>query len=564
MPSPVFLSYSHKDRKWLADLRTMLAPDVRDGVVDVWWDGVLKPSQRWREEIQAALAGARVAVLLVSPDSLASDFIVNEELAYLLDAARHRGVTILWALLAPCRYERTPLRDLQALHDLDRPLNSLRGAARGKALKAICEGIVEAVDGTSPAAHRGPSLSAASLSIDIDLGRLPTSGPLFVGRDVELARLDAAWEDPSLHVLTFVAFGGVGKSSLVARWLDGMAAAGWRGARRVLDWSFYSQGTEERVTSADRFLDYALGFFGDSDPTQGAARDRGLRLAELIRREKTLLVLDGVEPLQQPPNHPLAGRLKDPGLAALLKSLAGSNPGLCVVTTRERIADLESFPKAAPQLNLETLSPEAGAELLRQLGVKGKDSVRAASAELGNHALALTLFGNYLGRAYGGDVRKRREVDLGQADERQGGHALRVIGAYTRWLGEGRELAILRLLGLFDRPAAKEALAALRARPEIPGLTEPLVGLSEEEWQWSVSSLREHGFLLPAAERGGMRLHLCDTHLEWARLDLQQGNTEAARKHVAAARKIVNETGYKRREREVAWLEALTPGPYRH
>jgi hypothetical protein len=44
----------------------------------------------------------------------------------------------------------------------------------------------------------------------------------------------------------------------------------------------------------------------------------------------------------------------------------------------------------------------------------------------------------------------------------------------------------------------RKALAALRARPEIPGLTEPLVALSEEEWQWAVSSLREHGFLLPA------------------------------------------------------------------
>jgi len=59
--------------------------------------------------------------------------------------------------------------------------------------------------------------------------------------------------------------------------------------------------------------------------------------------------------------------------------------------------------------------------LLRQLGVKGKESeLRAASADLGNHALALTLFGNYLGRACGGDVRRRKEVDLGQVAERLG------------------------------------------------------------------------------------------------------------------------------------------------
>ena len=60
------------------------------------------------------------------------------------------------------------------------------------------------------------------------------------------------------------------------------------------------------------------------------------------------------------------------------------------------------------------------------------------------------------------------------------------------------------------------------------------------------------------AERGGMRLHLCDAHLEGARLALRQGDPEAARRHVVRARKLVTETGYKRREREVAWLAGRT------
>ena len=335
-------------------------------------------------------------------------------------------------------------------------------------------------------------------TLRLDLGRLPIAGPLLIGRETELARLDAAWEDPGLHILTFVAFGGMGKSALVSHWLDRMATDGWRGAWRVLDWSFYSQGTEERVTSADRFLDHALTWFGDPD-FKGAPRDRGLRLAELVRQEKTLLVLDGVEPLQHPPTSPLAGRLKDPDLAAFLKGLAGLHPGLCVVTTREHITDLDGFPKTAPQSDLEALSPEAGAELLKLLGVKGKDSeLLAASREFDNHALTLTLLGGYLSRACGGDVRRRKEVDLAGADQRKGGHALRVIGKYAEWLGEGPELAALRLLGLFDRPADPKALAALRAKPAIPGLTEPLMDLGEEAWHWALSNLREHGLLLAA------------------------------------------------------------------
>ncbi len=316
------------------------------------------------------------------------------------------------------------------------------------------------------------------------IGRLPIPGPLLIGRKAELDRLDAAWKDPAVHLLVLVAFGGMGKSALVSHWMDGMAAAGWPGARRVFDWSFYSQGTEERVTSAERFFDEALSFFGDPDPKAGAPRDRGLRLAELIRREKTLLVLDGVEPLQHPPNSALAGRLKDPGLAALLKSLAGGNPGLCVVTTRERITDLDASPKTAPQEDLEALSSQAGAELLRQLGVVGKDSeLLSASEELRDHALAVTLLGGYLTKAKGGDVRRRKDIDLAGADAKKGGHALRVIGAYARWLGEGPELSVLRLIGLFDRPASPKALAALRAEPAIPGLTDSLRGTAEEDWK---------------------------------------------------------------------------------
>ncbi|MFL6197676.1 MAG: hypothetical protein ACJ76J_00730, partial [Thermoanaerobaculia bacterium] len=142
---------------------------------------------------------------------------------------------------------------------------------------------------------------------------------------------------------------------------------------------------------------------------------------------------------------------------------------------------------------------EAGAELLKQLGVKGKASeLLAASREFGNHALTLTLLGGYLSRACGGDVRRRKEVDLAGADKIKGGRALRVIGTYAKWLGKGPELAALRLLGLFDRPAQPKALAALRAKPAIPGLTEPLVDLGEQAWQLALSNLREHGLLLPA------------------------------------------------------------------
>jgi hypothetical protein len=133
----------------------------------------------------------------------------------------------------------------------------------------------------------------------------------------------------------------MGKTSLVTTWMAALASQGWRGAERVFDWTFYSQGTsDQRNASADTFIAAALRAFGDPDPTQGSPWERGERLARLVRKLRCLLVLDGLEPLQYPPG-PMRGKLKDPGVEALLKGLVASNDGLCIVTTREKLTDIE-------------------------------------------------------------------------------------------------------------------------------------------------------------------------------------------------------------------------------
>jgi tetratricopeptide (TPR) repeat protein len=493
----VFISYSHKDEGWKDRLVSHLKA-LSVEALDIWDDRRIGAGADWFREIQAAMDRAAVAVLLVSADFLASGFIRNTEVPHLLNRRRADGLLVIPLFVRPSPWTAVDwLAAIQGRPKDAKPLSECRKSRADKHLADLALEIQSHL--TAPTAsplsrgreegrrERGPG---GEVQPRLDLGRLPIAGRLLIGRETELAQLDAAWDDPGLHVLTFVAFGGTGKSALVSHWLDRMSAAGWRGARRVLDWSFYSQGTEERVTSAERFLDHALAWFGDPDFKAGAPRDRGLRLADLVRQEKTLLVLDGVEPLQHPANHPLAGRIKDPGLAALLKGLAGGNPGLCVVTTRERIADLESFTRTAPQVDLEALSPESGAELLQAFGVQGKTKeLRAASEEFGNHALTLTLLGTYLKDIWGGDVRHYREVALlEEADET--GHAGRVIASYAKSL-ENPELEVLRLLGLFDRPAKPAQLKALRAEPPIEGLTETIGLAHEARFRKAVARLRK-------------------------------------------------------------------------
>jgi hypothetical protein len=323
----------------------------------------------------------------------------------------------------------------------------------------------------------------------IAASRLPSSTSL-IGRESELAMLDAAWSgDAKKNVVTIVAFGGVGKSTLAAHW----AATRYDDVERYFDWSFYRQG------SSDVFLKTALEFFGDAELAASAADgwQKGERLAQLAGQHRTVLILDGLEPLQDAKT----GELRDPALKALLRGLAARNGGLCVVTTRQEIPDLDTFRNtSAPQWKLERLSKEAGASLLKNLRVRGTAiELETLAGDFKGHALTLTLLGTFLAEAHGGDIRRRDMVSLHEADsEETSGHAFRVMEAYELWLArDGRhvELAILRLLGLFDRPATPDCLGALRQAPAIKGLTNSLVKLTDAQWNVAVKRLVQLGFI---------------------------------------------------------------------
>ena len=206
----------------------------------------------------------------------------------------------------------------------------------------------------------------------ISVARLPVTGSDVFGREEDIAFLDDAWANQDVNVVTIVAWAGVGKSTLVNHWLRRMAAEHYRSAQLVFGWSFYRQGSSGGTSSADEFLDAALTWFGDPDPRIGTAWEKGERLAKLIAHRRTLLVLDGLEPLQNPPG-PQEGRLREPSLQALLRELAAFNTGLCVITTRLPVADIADHERtSAPRRDLEQLSSDAGAKLLRALGVKGR------------------------------------------------------------------------------------------------------------------------------------------------------------------------------------------------
>ncbi len=118
--------FSHKDVKWLERIRVHLMPLEREGVVETWDDTRIKPGSDWRGEIRKALDSAKVIVLLISADFLASDFIEHDELPPLLTASQEEGALILPLIISPSRFTRVAgLAQFQSVNSPDRPLNRL-------------------------------------------------------------------------------------------------------------------------------------------------------------------------------------------------------------------------------------------------------------------------------------------------------------------------------------------------------------------------------------------------------------------------------------------------------
>ena len=488
----IFISYSHQDEAWKDRLIPHFSTLQKHGLLEVWHDRQIEGGANWFQEIEKAAKSAMMAILLISENFFKSTFIIEKEVPWLLERQKKGLVRILPLIVEPCEWNQVDwLKPILAKPKDGRPLSIGTTDQIGADLRAFAREAAELL--SRDILKASPQATQPVPPDKIYLSRLPTTRGELFGREQETAILCNAWADPHTNILTLVAWGGVGKTALVNEWLNGMAKDNYRGAERVYGWSFYSQGTrEDRQVAADEFLAHALSWFGDQTSQAKPPWDKGVRLAELLRKQKTLLILDGVEPLQYPLGE-MQGRLKDQGLQALLKELAHFNPGLCVVTTRVAVADLSHKEKSSvKRIELENLSPEAGTQLLKDFELKGTEiELRAAATEFAGHALALNLLGSYLAVVHDGDIRKRDLIPQLTEDEEQGGHARRVMESYERWLTSTPELDILYLMGLFDRPAEKGAIAVLLVAPPILGLTSNLQNLPFAKLQYALKRLRD-------------------------------------------------------------------------
>jgi hypothetical protein len=492
MPEPirakhydVFVSYKRSN----GDIRDALIEALQEAKLSVWWDAKLQ-SGPWREQLADRIVNSKLTVALWSEQAAAAPDEVLDEMI------QARGLK----RLLPIRTDTAGIPSRFAeQHFL--PFDGWNDPAMRKAqLEAI---VAEVRCRIGAPAYRVIEAGAATTLIATpEFGDIPGAPDKLIGRDTELEMLRDAWASRApkkVNAIVLHALGGAGKSALLRTFANELLAAGGGGASRVYGWSAYSQGSgEQKRADADSFISKALGEFGWRGELPRDPVERARALAKLIQKERVLLLLDGLEPLQDAPNVN-KGRFKDKGLAELVKLLAAHNPGLVLLTTRQEVPELVGFGPLVINHPLEDLSDSAGADLLVELGVHGRQrDLEAAVREVQGHALSVTLLGTYLAEVCGGDIRHRDQFDFAHivlspeeqselltdktiVPAKRAGKVMRgYLAQFDKLAKEGAsdglggpELALLNLLGLFDRPADGPAVDALLAR-HIPGLTDDL------------------------------------------------------------------------------------------
>lgn len=198
MRDQIFISYCQKDRAWLDRLRVHLQPRARNRKLSVWDDTQIRAGDDWQQKISDALKRARVAVLLVSPDFLATDFIIDHELPSLLTIAEEGGLKVIWIPLRACAYEETNISKYKSAHPPDRPLDNLSESDAAGALEEICKEIQETfLEKREPEYHCYLSYDVADRNFVYKLvDRLEKSGIRIIADSIgPLKDHNASWID---------------------------------------------------------------------------------------------------------------------------------------------------------------------------------------------------------------------------------------------------------------------------------------------------------------------------------------------------------------------------------
>lgn len=500
----VFVCYSHKDKKYL----DLLLKHIDDKLLNVWSDEKIEGAEHWEEEIQKALESCNCGILILSANFFNSKFIKNVEVEKLLQNQYEKNTYLLPILAEHCNIDKYKwISRKEVLPKGFKAIENIKKRNHNKEAVKIVQRVEKLLQKQPEQIKKEEKDSHSVASINypdyIAVNNFPESNDDFFGREKHFDILDKAWDDEQVNILSFIAFGGIGKTSLIDNWLKRMKKDHYRGAKNIFMWSFYSQGSEEdRQVTATEFLLKACKFFGVKIKSKKTPYQQGIELADIISKQRALIVLDGLEPLQSSLED--MGEIKDNDLQVLLQRLSRQNKGLVVITSRIKLASIDNQYE-----ELETLEDSEGAELLKSFDLNGSiKELEQISKDFDGHALSLKLLGSYTKVVLGKDINRINEIESLRDDKSKSSkHATRMLNSYKKYLQRERkiELDILKLLGFFDRAISFEVIDVLKNKHLIGNINDSLIEVSEIAWKYALENLKKL-HLISASEK------VLDTH----------------------------------------------------
>src|SRR5262245_32663933 len=352
----VFISYSHRDGKWLKRLRTHLRELERRGLVELWDDTRIRPGSEWRKEIRDALDSARAAVLLVSADFIASDFIAENELPPLLSAAESDGVTILPLILSASLYEEIEnLARFQSVNPPSKPLIELNKGEQERYLVELSKAVLRAVEGgeKSPV-DPNPSKRRPIFNLPLPRNRF------FIGREYIPERLRTEFQSGE-RVQALSGLGGIGKTQTALEY-----AYQNRESYKVVLWA----KARSRESLVADYVTMARRLNLPEKNAQDESEAAGAVKRWLENNDGWLLILDNADELE------MAGEF-----------IPSSDTGHVLLTTRA-----QNIGTVAVRNAVKKMEPQEGALfLLRRTGKLEKgESLESTSDDLRKQAEALS------------------------------------------------------------------------------------------------------------------------------------------------------------------------------
>ncbi len=281
----------------------------------------------------------------------------------------------------------------------------------------------------------------------------------FAGRMDELARLGRWVHDADVNVIGVTAWGGAGKTALVTELIlrhDVLSARTFRG---LFAWSFYEDPVVE--SWARTLLSWANATFDVRPQTSPLP----VQVLELVKELPLMLVLDGLEVLQESPAHHEFGRLLDGALRAVLVGICLMDTNsLAILTSRFPFADLEHFDgTAARMLEVPPLTPTEGAHLLKEGGASWLSTQQRLDlvALVDGHALAVSVLTALLRDRMPTADLEGLLSELRSAS-RTDARVAKVLNFYANRLNEA-DRALISIVSLFQQPVETRAILSLGA-----------------------------------------------------------------------------------------------------